>query len=78
MKYSTASILLGGLSLICFPISLMFKTTIIYFMAKSIGLGFSLGAGYFGRQSIKERDKTLGILGVNLAVIDLIIHLMPF
>ena len=78
MKYATAAILLGGLSLIFLPISLIFKTTIIYVLAKSIGLGLALGAGYFSIYAIAKVERTLGIMGLNLAVIDLIIHLLPF
>ncbi|MBN1175098.1 hypothetical protein JXA48_00485 [Candidatus Woesearchaeota archaeon] len=72
------AILLGGISLICYPVSLIFKTTIIYFIAKGVGIAFALAAGYVSLQAMKKKDKTIGILGINLAVIDLFIHLMPF
>ena len=71
-------ILLGGISLICYPISLIFSTTIIYFIAKAVGLAFAIGAGYFSIKLIHKKDKTIGILGINLAIIDLFIHLMMF
>lgn len=72
------AILLGGISLICYPISLIFKTTTIYFIAKGVGIAFALAAGYISLKAINTKDKTIGILGINLALIDMFIHLMPF
>ncbi len=78
MNTKLASIMFGGISLICFPISLIFSTTIIYFIAKSAGIIFGITGGYYGIKSIEKQDKIVGILGINLSVINIAIHLIMF
>lgn len=74
----TTAIMLGGISLACYPVSLIFSTTIIYFIAKGVGIAFAIAAGYMATKAIEKRDKTIGIITLNLAIIDLIIHILPF